>query len=431
MAEDKFDVVIVGGGLAGLTAAYRLADAGRQVILLERGDAPGSKNVTGGRIYVEPIRRFIPEIIDQAPFERHVVKEIITLLDEDASVQVEFSDGRWRRPPYMSYTVLRAKFDAWFSEKAMEKGAFVIPKRRVDDLLWENGRVAGVLAGGEEIPAHLVIAADGALSFMAEKAGLRSPLSPHNYAVAMKQIYKLDGSAIQERFGLEDGEGAANLFAGSVTRGMFGGGFLYTNSDSLSVGLVVGIDALMKAEPGVESHGLMEAFEQRPEIVRWTRGGELREYSAHIISEAGMGGLSKLCTDGMLVTGDAAGFALNMGLTVRGMEFAVASGAVAADVANEALSKGDTSRATLSAYETKLRESFVLKDMETFRHAREVLENERFFTVYPKFICNLLEELFTINDGPKKGLYRSAVDVTKRYISGWQGFKDFLSVRKM
>jgi len=144
------DVVIVGGGLAGLTAAYRLADAGRQVILLERGDAPGSKNVTGGRIYVEPIRRFIPELIDQAPFERHVVKEIITLLDEDASVQVEFSDGRWRKPPYMSYTVLRAKFDAWFSEKVMEKGAFVIPKRRVDDLLWENGRIAGCWRGGKK-----------------------------------------------------------------------------------------------------------------------------------------------------------------------------------------------------------------------------------------------------------------------------------------
>jgi electron transfer flavoprotein-quinone oxidoreductase len=431
MADDRIDAVIVGGGLAGLTAAYCLASAGRQVILLERGDMPGSKNVTGGRIYVEPIRRFIPEIIDGAPFERHVVKEIVTLLDEDSSVQVEFGSNKWRTPPYMSYTVLRARLDAWFSEKVMEKGAFVIPKRKVDDLLWENGRVAGVKAGGEEIPAHIVIAADGALSFIAQKANLLAPLAPQNYALAIKQVYRVDEKSIDERFGLEEGEGAANLFAGAVTRGMFGGGFLYTNKESLSVGLVVGIDALMKAQPPIESHELMAAFEQRPEIKRWVRDGELREYSAHVISEAGITGLSKLYGDGILVAGDAAGFALNMGLTVRGMEFAVASGAVAAEVANQALAKQDTSAGMLALYERKLRESFVLKDMETFRHSKEVLENERFFTVYPKFLCTLMEELFTIDDGPKKSLYRSAMDVWMRYIGVWGGVKDFMTMRKM
>ncbi|MDO8721011.1 MAG: FAD-dependent oxidoreductase, partial [Syntrophales bacterium] len=105
---ENTDAVIVGGGLAGLSAAYRLAAAGRQVIVLERGDAPGSKNVTGGRIYVEPIRDYLPEIIDEAPFERHVVKEIMTVLDDDSSAQFEYSNNRWRNEPFMSYTVLRA-----------------------------------------------------------------------------------------------------------------------------------------------------------------------------------------------------------------------------------------------------------------------------------------------------------------------------------
>ena len=83
---EKIDAVIVGGGLAGLAAAYRLCASGRQVILLERGDAPGSKNVTGGRIYVNPIRRYLPEIIKEAPFERHVVKEMLAILDDTGSV---------------------------------------------------------------------------------------------------------------------------------------------------------------------------------------------------------------------------------------------------------------------------------------------------------------------------------------------------------
>ncbi|MDD5007170.1 MAG: FAD-dependent oxidoreductase [Syntrophorhabdaceae bacterium] len=428
---DKLDAVIVGGGLAGLSAAYKLAEAGRQVVLLERGDAPGSKNVTGGRIYVEPIRGLFPEIIADAPFERHVVKEMLTVMDDNASTQVEYRHDKWRSEPYMSYTVLRARFDRWFSEKVMEKGAFVIPGRRVDDLLREDGRIAGVVAGGEEIPAQIVIAADGALSFMAEKARLREPLRPENYALAIKEVYRIDPSAIEERFGLKQGEGAANLFIGSMTRGMFGGGFLYTNQDSLSIGLVLGMRSQMDARPQVESHQLMDAFTARPEVARWIKGAQLEEYSAHIISEAGIKGIPALYTDGMLVAGDAAGFSLNMGLTVRGMEFAVASGVLAAEAANRALEKNDTSRESLSLYERLLKESFAMKDMETFRHSQEVLENPRLFTVYPKFICSLLEEIFTITGAPKQGLYKNAREVAKRYLLNWEGFKDFLSLRKM
>jgi electron transfer flavoprotein-quinone oxidoreductase len=428
---EKIDAVIVGGGLAGLAAAYRLSASGRQVILLERGDAPGSKNVTGGRIYVEPIRRYLPEIIEQAPFERHVVKEMLSVLDEEGSVLLEHSNERWHREPYMSYTVLRAKFDNWFAERVMEKGCFVIPRRKVDDLLWEDGRVAGVRAGGEEIPAHVVIAADGALSFMAEKAGLRGRRNAGDYAVAMKEVYKLDPRTIEDRFGLNPGEGAACLFAGAVTKGMLGGGFLYTNEDTLSVGLVVGIEALVREGGATESHRLMEDFVGRPEVRRWLQGGEPKEYSAHVISEAGIRGVSKLYTGGMLVAGDAAGLALNLGVTVRGMEFAVASGVMAAEVVDEALGKGDTSAQFLSLYEQKLKESFVLRDMETFRNSREVLDNPRLLNVYPKFLCELAEGLFTVGSEPKASLYKTAMEKARKHVLKWEGVKDFLSFRRM
>ena len=431
MPTEKLDAVVVGAGLAGLAAAYRLAEAGRQVLVLERGDAPGSKNVTGGRMYVEPIRTYLPAIVDEAPFERHVVKEMITMLDDESSVHIEYTQDKWRKTPYMSYTVLRARFDQWFSERVMEKGGFVIPNRRVDELLWEDGRVAGVRAGGEEIGAHVVIAADGALSFLAEKANLRQPLKPANYALAIKEIHKIDEKVIEERFGVEGGEGVANLYVGALTKGMFGGGFLYTNQDTLSLGIVIGIDSLMQKRPQIEAYTLMDDFKARPEVNRWIRGSELKEYAAHIISEAGVNGVAGLCTDGMLVAGDAAGFALNTGITVRGMEFAVASGAIAGEVANEALEKGDTSKATLARYETRLRESFVLKDMETFRHSKEVLENPRLFTVYPKFLSSLLDVLFTVSATPKKGLYKSAKEVARKYVLNWEGMKDFLSLRKL
>ncbi len=431
MADDKLDAVIVGGGLAGLAAAYCLSDAGRQVLLLERGDEPGSKNVTGGRIYLAPLRSLLPGLFDDAPFERHVVKEMLTMVDGRNTTSLSHVQDRWRHGPFMSYTVLRARFDQWFSGKAMEKGAFVVPRRRVDDLLWENGKVAGVRAGGEEIPAHVVLAADGALSFMAEKAHMRQPLLPSKHAVAVKEVYSLDPGAIEERFGLDPGEGAAQIFMGSITKGRFGGGFLYTNRESLSLGLVLGMDALMQGSEQFDVPSLMDEFESLPEIARYIKGGELKEYSAHTITEAGAGGLSRLFTDGMLVAGDAAGFALNMGVTVRGMEFAVASGVIAAGVIDEALKKNDFSAQFLSLYEKRLRESFVIKDMETFRHTAEVLSNPRLFTVYPTCVSSLLDAVFTIGEGPRKGLYRSAMDAAKKHVGVWSAFKDFLSLRKI
>ncbi len=428
---DKIDAIVVGGGLAGLSAAYRLADAGKQVILLERGDAPGSKNVTGGRIYVDPIRSYLPGVIDSAPFERHVVREMITVLDEGSGLQFEYGNEKWKKEPFMSHTVLRAKFDSWLADQAGAKGAFIIPRKKVDELLYEDGRVAGIRSGSEEIGAHIVIAADGALSFLAEKAGLRKPHRPENLAVAVKEIYQLDERTIEERFGLGPDEGVAGLFMGSVTRGMFGGGFLYTNRDTLSVGLVVGIDSLIHGAGGFDAPGLMEGFTGRPEVQRWIRGGELGEYSAHVISEAGIGAIPKLYTGGMLVAGDAAGFALNLGLTVRGMEFAIASGVMAADTAVEALDANDLSENSLSRYGKRLRESFVLPDMETFRHSREVLDRQRFFTVYPRFICELFDELFTVGDKPKEGLYRTARRVAKKYVLNMETLKDLLAARKL
>lgn len=428
---DKIDAIVVGGGLAGLSAAYRLAEAGKQVILLERGDAPGSKNVTGGRIYTGPVKQYLPEIIEGAPFERPVVKEMITVLDDNGGLLFEYGSEKWKREPFMSHTVLRATFDGWFAQQVAQKGAFIIPRKRVDDLLWEDGRVAGIRSGSEEIGAHVVIAADGALSFLAQKAGLRGPCKPGDYAVAVKEIYQLDGKVIEDRFGLDEGEGAAGLFMGSVTQGMFGGGFLYTNRESISLGIVVAIDDLIGQEVPVEAPRLMEAFTARPEVRRWIRGGELMEYSAHIISEAGLGAVPKLYTGGMLVAGDAAGFSLNLGLTVRGMEFAIASGVMAAETAVEALGENDLSDGSLSRYEKKLRGSFVLPDMETFRNSREVLDRQRFLTVYPRFLCELLDELFTIGDRPKEGLYKTAKKVAKKHVLNMETVKDLLAARRL
>ena len=264
-ASVDFDAIIIGGGLSGLSAAYTLACAGKDVLLLERGDYCGSKNVTGGRIYLNPIRDYFPDLWENAPFERYIAFEELCVTTAERAITVKYSGQELDQKPYQSYSLLRGKFDKWFAKQAEKKGAAIVNKSRVDDLLFDNGKVVGVKTGGEELRANVIIASDGVLSFAAERAGLRRPFQQHYYAVGMKEVIELNREIIESRFNLEGDQGTARLFMGDATGGKFGGGFLYTNKDSISLGLVVGINALTEGT-SVSTPVLLERFKQNPPL---------------------------------------------------------------------------------------------------------------------------------------------------------------------
>jgi len=428
---DKVDVIIVGGGLAGLSCAYELADSGMTVIVLERGDFSGSKNVTGGRIYLSPLRNYLPDLWKEAPLERHVTKEFITLLGKTNSTTLELYSDRFNREPYPSYTILRAKFDRWLADLVSEKGVFVIPQKNVNDLVKEREKVIGVKTEDEEIGTDCVVAADGILSFIAEKAGLRQPFQPQHFALGFKEVIALDSKIIEDRFRLGETEGAAQLFVGTLTQGIMGGGFLYTNQESLSLGIVVGIHSLNQKEPREEVHKLLDEFKERPEIKNLIKGGEVVEYSAHLISEGGIHIKPKVYGDGILITGDAAGLGLNMLLTVRGMEYAMASGVLAGRTIKIAKEKNDFSASSLAYYEKLLNESFIIKEMDNFKNSLSVLENERLFSKYPQAISDLFEKVMRVDENPKEGLYKTIWQTFKKDYLNFQTFKDWLQFRKI
>jgi electron transfer flavoprotein-quinone oxidoreductase len=413
---EDFEVIVVGGGLSGLSAAYCLAKENISVLVIERGDYSGAKNVSGGRLYLNPVRNFLPVNWDEAPLERYVTKESICLMGEDSSVSIGFSSRKFGQKPYHSFTILRARFDRWLAAKVMEAGGTVVTKSKVDDLILESGKVKGIIAGEDQIPAKVVLAADGVMSVIAQKAGLKERLDPADYAVGIKEVIELSPQTIENRFNLKEKEGLAEVFAGAITKGMFGGGFLYTNNSSVSIGLVLKVDDLIKKRPQVEALQVFEDFKQRPEIQGLIGGGDMVEYSAHVIPEAGFNRISRLYSDGILVAGDAAGLTLNSGLTVRGMEFAIASGVLSARAITGAIKRADFSSRSLAEYENLLKASFVLKDLKNFRHAPDVLDNARLKTLYPQIICDVLEKMMYIGDYPKERLSKTAFREIKSKI---------------
>jgi electron transfer flavoprotein-quinone oxidoreductase len=161
------------------------------------------------------------------------------------------------------------------------------------------------------------------------------------------------------------------------------------------------------------------------------QGATPLEYSAQLIPEGGIGMKPQLFRSGFVLVGDAAGFVQNNGLLLRGMDFAVASGEVAARVAEKAKEKGDYSAATLSQYESLLQETFVFRDLRTYRHAPHFLENPRLYSVYPELICGLMERLFTVDGSQRQNLLGAARKEMKGKVSLLRIAKDLLGARAL
>jgi electron transfer flavoprotein-quinone oxidoreductase len=415
MSEEKFDAIVVGGGLAGSAAAYTLAKAGLEVAVIERGTVCGSKNMTGGRLYAHSLKTLIPDFAETAPLERQIVKERIVLMSETGTTTVEHDDARFREGLGASYSVLRAKFDPWLAARAEDAGALYVTGIRVDKLLQEKGRVCGVVADGEVLRADVVLLADGVHSLLAQKLGMKKALAPHQVAVGVKEVVRLDEKTVSERFGVAPDQGVACIVAGSPTGGAVGGGFLYTNKDSLSLGTVVTLSHI-GGGAGLRVPDMVERFKTNPVIAPLIAGGELSEYSAHLLPEGGYYMMPELFWDGVLLAGDAAGFVINTGYTFRGMDFAIESGRLAAEAVIHAKSANDFSADGLSFYKTLLERSFVLRDLRHCRNMPVFMDSRQIYNEIPALATEILGGLFHIDGSEPQKLTKSIPTAVRRSI---------------
>ena len=412
---EKVDTIVVGAGPAGSATAYSLAKSGHEVLLIERAETPGEKNVSGGVLFGRVLHDLIPNFWEDAPVERMITNKSLIFLNGESSVSLDFASKKLAQPPYTGFSIVRYQFDQWFAKRAEEAGATLATGVRVDGLLWEDKQVIGIRAGDDEIHANIVVAADGINSILTEEAQLRKRHKPKHVGLGIKEVIKLPRDVIEDRFNLDGDEGAAHTYIG-CTKGFPGGGFLYTNRESLSFGVVLKLPTFID-DTKTKAPEFIDHLKQFPFIQRLIKSGELLEYAAHLVPEGGYQGLSKLYTDGMLVTGDAAGLAINIGYALEGMNLAIASGVAAAATIRNAADRGDYSKRTLKRYQHLLNQSFVLKDMKTFRHAPAVISNPRILSKYPELVNKIALQMFMSTGTPKSKLVHALLRTLVHEVS--------------
>jgi electron transfer flavoprotein-quinone oxidoreductase len=417
MAE-RFDVAIVGAGPGASMAAYLLAKAGLSVIVFERGDFPGAKAMFGGVLYTTVLSKFFPDFVQQGCVERHVVEKRFSMLSKEDEVAMSFKFLGFEPPYYNhSFTALRAHFDRYLARQAEQAGAMIVTQTVVDQVIMRDGVVTGVRARreGGDVEANVVIAADGANSLIAQSAGLRGEL-PLSVILGIKEIVSLPRPIIEDRFSLDGDEGVAyEYLGGEAVKGAMGAGFLYTNRDTISVGLGVPLQALQNLK--VQPDELLNHFKMHPVVRRLLRGTKPEEYSAHLIPEMAPQHLPRFVGNGVMVIGGAAGLVNANPMFHEGTNMAMASGVLAAQTIIEAHKAGNYSAQALQPYVTRLRQSFAWQDYERYERLTRMAESHpQLFNKYPYEFAAMARKLFSVlpaEDGmqtPKRKLELAAAD---------------------
>lgn len=275
---EKYDVAIIGGGSAGLAALKQLSNLGKQAVLLEAGSKIGSKNVSGGILYSKrPKKSVVHNVEDvygdiflrEAPFERKITKYILHSTSKDKVHSMDLTAAHEYESNF-AYSVLMAKINSWFAEQADETaqkfGGGIISGVHVSSIEEDSKKESTIIRTDEleEFEVKAIIAADGVNSEVAQITGARPKFGPEELYQGVKTVIKLPEDVINARFSVSSDEGMAHLFAGDVTLNHIGGGFLYTNKNTLSVGVVYHFDSLL-ANP-TEPYVLVNSLLKNPMI---------------------------------------------------------------------------------------------------------------------------------------------------------------------
>ncbi|GAA0199235.1 FAD-dependent oxidoreductase [Haladaptatus pallidirubidus] len=363
---EQYEAVVVGAGPGGAAAAATLARNGIETLVLERGVEAGSKNVSGGLIYAEEsapytIDSLFPDFREEAAERPITSYNIHNVADEKVKsfdiTRLHEHDTEW------SDAVLRRKMDSWLADRVhemtSETGGGLLTGVRVNGLLRESGKIVGVTCDElDPIKADFIVAADGVNSELARDAGLMNWDEPDEWFQGVKAVIEMPEDVIAERFDVSPDTGEAHLFSGNLFENVRGGGFLYTNQDSLSIGTVFHLDSLVTEE--AEPHELLDNLLTHPLLAQWLNGHyDEVEYSAKLVPDSKKAAHPAPHRGRLALVGDAGGQMQAQGPIIKGMNHAVTAGALAAEAFAEARMRGDPEKAGL-LYEKKLKDEGVM-----------------------------------------------------------------------
>jgi electron transfer flavoprotein-quinone oxidoreductase len=432
MIEERFDAIVVGAGMAGNAAALTMANRGLKVLQLERGEYAGSKNVQGAILYADMLEKLVPNFREDAPLERHLVEQRFWMMDDRSHVGLHYRSDDFNEERPNRYTIIRAQFDRWFSRKVQEAGAVVLCETTVTELVrGARGKVIGVRTDrrGGEVHADVVVLAEGVSGLIGTRAGLRDIPKPENVALAVKEMHFLPRETIEARFNLKGDEGAVIEAAGTISRGMAGMGFIYTNKESVSLGIGCLVADFQRT--GETPYGLLECFKRHPSVAPLIEGSEVKEYSAHLIPEGGYKAIPELYGEGWVVVGDAA--QLNNAVHREGSNLAMTSGRLAGEAIFQVKSRRDPmTAANLSLYKKKINDSFVMRDLKKYKDMPALLhtQSQNFFLTYPQLVSKAMQNFVRVDGTAKVEKEASAL---KSFVSArsWTGlFSDAIRLAR-
>ena len=402
--ENKTQVIVVGGGIAGISAAITVARAGKEVVLIERGSFCGSKNVFGGAIYTRAVKELFPDFEKSAPIERYTVEHRYALFFLFFGTIISHKS---KKNIENSFTAIRSKFDKWAIEQAINEGVYFAPNTVVRSLITKQEKVIGIKTDLEEYYADITILADGVNSLLAKQIGLRKNFEPAQMALGIKEVINLDKEIIENRFNIEDKQGVIYEIMGGPMKEMLGLGYIYTNQKSVTIGIGVALDELKNKKK--KPYELLNELKMHPVIAPLIKDGELSEYSAHLIPEGGFNGIPQLYDDGVMVVGDAAMLVNN--IHWEGTNLALISGKFAGEVAVEALNNNDFSKNMLELYQKKLETSFIWKDLKSYKNLMPTMHSrsKSFLGYYPDKISEFFNTFTDVNSIPKKVVFRKYI----------------------
>jgi electron-transferring-flavoprotein dehydrogenase len=381
----EVDVLIVGGGPAGLSAALRLAQLQKQdgeplsVAVLEKAREAAAHELSGAVLDPSALSELLPDYRAKgAPLAAPVERDRVYFFTATSRIPVPIVPPPLRNHGH--YIISLNKFVRWLAEQVESEGVDLFTGFAGVDVLTEGARVLGVRTGdrgvgrhgerkptfepGVDIRAKVTILCDGVRGNLTKELLRRFQLGrgrqPEQFAVGLKELWETPDERVKP--------GTVMHSLGYPLRPEeFGGGFIYAMPDRLlSLGLVVGLDY---KDPLFDLHMAFNRFKQHPFVERLLNGGQMLRYGAKALPEGGWNTIPQLYLDGALIAGDAAGFLNSMRL--KGIHLAMRTGMLAAESAFEAIRAGDTSAASLARYQAKIDSGPVKAELYPIRNVHQ------------------------------------------------------------